>query len=142
MKKCGLSQYFGSILIFAGLFFVYALMTDFGKLLNPLIFPSLGKIFRALIFSRKLLWAGFSSSMRLLFPSLSLAVLLGVSVGTVVGLNEKLKQLFMPIFSALNPIPPLHDRRLPTVSSSFLPPYTPGGRSLLFEPSYSPFLNR
>ncbi|MDR3302164.1 MAG: ABC transporter permease subunit [Spirochaetaceae bacterium] len=106
MKKSGLSRYVGSILIFAGLFFVYALITDIGKLLNPLIFPGLGKIFRALISSRKLLFIGFLSSMRLLFPALLLAIVLGVSIGAVVGLNEKLKRLFMPIFSALNPIPP------------------------------------
>ncbi|MDR2795631.1 MAG: ABC transporter permease subunit [Spirochaetaceae bacterium] len=99
-------NYFGSVLIIAGLFVLYWLVTDVGRLLDPLIFPGLGKIFRALLASRKLLWRGFLSSMRLLFPSLSVAVLLGVGIGTVVGLNERLKLLFMPIFRALNPIPP------------------------------------
>jgi NitT/TauT family transport system permease protein len=105
MKKI-LKLYLGSILIIAGIFVVYWLVTDVAHLLDPLIFPGPGKIFRALLASRKLLWRGFLSSMRLLFPSLSVAVLLAVGIGTVVGLSERLKRLFMPIFRALNPIPP------------------------------------
>jgi NitT/TauT family transport system permease protein len=101
-----LKNYFGSILIIIGVFVLYWLVTDVGHLLDPLIFPGPAKIFRALLASKKLLWRGFLSSMRLLFPSLLAAALLGISIGTIVGLNEKLKRLFMPIFRALNPIPP------------------------------------
>jgi NitT/TauT family transport system permease protein len=104
--KSILKGYLGSILIILGLIALYWLVTDGIRILDPLIFPGPPKIVRALFASKKLLWRGFLSSMRLLFPSLMAASLLGVGIGTLVGLNESLKRLFMPIFRALNPIPP------------------------------------
>jgi NitT/TauT family transport system permease protein len=38
-------------------------------------------------------------------PSVCLAVLLGIALGALVGMRERLKRVLMPVFRALNPIP-------------------------------------
>jgi NitT/TauT family transport system permease protein len=98
-------NYLGSALIFVGLFTVYGLITG-AKLVDPMIFPSLLKILKAGIKSARLLGRGCLFSLRLLTPAFTLAVVLGISIGTVVALNEKLKAVLMPVFHFLNPIPP------------------------------------
>jgi NitT/TauT family transport system permease protein len=52
------------------------------------------------------LFKGFVHSMRLLVPSLAAAILAGVSVGIAVGMRPRMKLVLMPLFRALNPIPP------------------------------------
>lgn len=96
------TYYLASALIFAGLFAVYGLLAGTR---DVLIFPSLLKIARAAIKSRALLGKSIVSSLRLLLPSVFVSVLTGISIGTFVGLHERLKLILMPIFRALNPIP-------------------------------------
>ncbi|MDR2397252.1 MAG: ABC transporter permease subunit [Spirochaetaceae bacterium] len=101
-KDSGKPAYGASALIFIGLFVVYGL---FASTRNLLIFPSLAKIAQAALGSRALLGRSIISSLRLLVPSVCLAVLLGIALGALVGMRERLKRVLMPVFRALNPIP-------------------------------------
>jgi NitT/TauT family transport system permease protein len=100
------NYYWASALIFIGLFMAYGLITDVGGMADPLIFPGLSKIWKAGVKSAPLLGKSIASSLYLLAPSVLLSVLAGIAIGTFVGLHERLKLILMPIFRALNPIPP------------------------------------
>jgi NitT/TauT family transport system permease protein len=99
------NYYWASALIFAGLFAIYGLVTGMGRLVDPIIFPNLLKVARAAVKSKDLLGKSIVSSLRLLVPSVSISVLVGISIGTLIGLHERLKLILMPVFRALNPIP-------------------------------------
>ncbi|MDR0568166.1 MAG: ABC transporter permease subunit [Spirochaetaceae bacterium] len=96
---------FGAVGIFAGLFALYGLITDVFSLLDPFLFPGLLKIGKALIRSAPLLGKGFISSLILLIPSLAVAFVAGIGIGSFLGLNKGARELLMPLFRALNPIP-------------------------------------
>ncbi|GHU41846.1 hypothetical protein FACS1894190_10420 [Spirochaetia bacterium] len=98
-------NYIGSALIFVGLFAIYGIITG-AKLADPVIFPNLLKVLKAGVKSAHLLGRGCLFSLRLLAPAFTLAVILGIGLGTFIALHDKLKALVMPVVYALNPIPP------------------------------------
>lgn len=96
----------GASLIFIALVAVYALLTDVTKTLDPVLFPGWSVILPEMARSSAELFKGLLYSMRLLIPAFACAVLAGVACGVVVGMHPRVKLVLMPLFRALNPIPP------------------------------------
>ncbi len=96
----------GAAAIFMVLITAYTLLTDVTKTLDPVLFPGWGVILPEMAKSSGELFKGLFHSMRLLVPSLAAAILAGVSAGIVIGMRPKVKLVLMPLFRALNPIPP------------------------------------
>ena len=84
----------------------YSLLTDVAGALDPMLFPGWKVIVPAFIKSIGALFTGFYYSMRLLLPAFVSAVITGIGIGLFVGMRPRLKRLLMPLFRALNPIPP------------------------------------
>ena len=103
-KKEG-GNHLGAAGIFIGLFAAYSLLTDVSRTLDPFLFPGLVKVSRAMARSAPLLFRGFTSSLLLLLPSLLIAFAAGIGLGSFIGLNKRARDLLMPLFRALNPIP-------------------------------------
>ncbi|MBA4538267.1 ABC transporter permease subunit [Bacillus aquiflavi] len=101
-----LKQY--SITIFIGIAIIvaWALFTKYASWVNPVIFPDPLTVTES--FKNKLgeLVLGLVSSMALLLPAFFCALLIGVAMGMFFGLNNHFRQIFMPYFHALSPIPP------------------------------------
>lgn len=96
----------GTVVIFASAFALYALLTDLTGWLDPVLFPGWGVILPEMAGAAGELARGLWFSMRLLVPALASAILVGIAVGLLVGLHPRLKLVIMPVFRALNPIPP------------------------------------
>ena len=96
----------GASIVFASLIALYAVLTDLTRALDPVLFPGLGVILPEMAASAPELFKGFLYSMRLLIPSLAAGILAGVTCGLVVGMHPKVKLVLMPLFRALNPVPP------------------------------------
>lgn len=96
----------GSTSIFLLLILGYAVLTDFTGLLDPVLFPGWKVILPELVQSSGELFRGLLYSMRLLIPSLTAAILAGITVGLIVGLHPKVQLVLMPLFRAVNPVPP------------------------------------
>jgi len=58
------------------------------------------------IFTREL-WGDVFASFRCLFIGYSTALILGISLGTLIALNKYFRRAFLPLFEVLRPIPPL-----------------------------------
>ncbi|OUM86825.1 MAG: ABC transporter permease [Bacillus thermozeamaize] len=101
-----MGRYTWTGLIIVLLFVLWEVMTHFGKILNPVLFPRPVEVFRALWDSRIDLMSGFLSSMKLFLPAFLLALLLGVAGGLYFGMHDKVREIFMPFFHTLSPIPP------------------------------------
>jgi NitT/TauT family transport system permease protein len=100
------SNLWGAGAIFVGMFAVYGLLTDGLALIDPMIFPGWRKIIPAAFAVAPQLGRGLLSSLGLLAPALLGACLAGVGLGTIIGLNEGARRVLMPVFRALNPVPP------------------------------------
>ena len=96
----------GATAVFAVLIALYAVLTDLTHALDPVLFPGLGVILPEMARSSGELLKGFLYSMRLLIPSLAAGILAGVACGLAVGMHPKVKLVLMPLFRALNPVPP------------------------------------
>lgn len=104
MKKFISTYVYTTIIAFA-LIAAWVYITNFTDLLSPLIFPSPEIV--AIAFFRALLelFQGFFSSMKLLVPSVFLALVLGIGGGLFFGMHPKPRKILTPFFNAFSPLP-------------------------------------
>ncbi|MDU6877434.1 MAG: ABC transporter permease subunit [Clostridium botulinum] len=102
----GLKKHKGTLLIIVLMVLVYEITTDIFNILDPLLFPGLKIIISTLIASLPELFKGLLSSLNLLIPSFTLSLVLGVSLGLVVGWYKPIRTNVTPIIYGLSPIPP------------------------------------
>lgn len=100
-----IKEYLGVILIGVGILVGYFLLTDVFHVLNPFLFYSLKEIPPLFVEYAGKLWAGFKSSMYLFGISYFVAVILGISAGSYVGLHNRLRKNITPYIYAFSAIP-------------------------------------
>ena len=100
-----IKEYLGVILIGVGILVGYYLLTDVFHVLNPFLFYSLVDIPPLFIEYADKLFEGFKSSMYLFGISYSVAVILGISLGSYVGLHNRLRKNITPYIYAFSAIP-------------------------------------
>lgn len=100
-KKYALTALIAVVLITA-----WIIITTYSSLLNPVIFPPAVEIIDSFISAIGEMFKGFFSSMGLLIPALSAALILGIGGGLYFGLNERWRGVFSPFFHILSPLPP------------------------------------
>lgn len=96
----------GTIAVFCSLIGIYSLLTDVTSVLDPVLFPGWKIILSEMAESSGELFTGLYHSLRLLIPSLAAGIFFGIAVGVQVGMRPEVKAVLMPLFRALNPIPP------------------------------------
>lgn len=104
--KSFFSKYVWTSMMVVLILALWVVVTQFAQVLNPVIFPQPVEVARAFWEKRMELLAGLWSSMKLLLPALALALVVGIGGGLFFGLHTKLREVFMPIFHSLSPIPP------------------------------------
>jgi len=87
-----------------GLSIVYELSSRL-QWIDPFLFPPLEKIFPVFLNQKEDLIRGFFSSLGLLIPGFTIALVLGIALGTPLGMKRNLRKTIHPIFNALSPIP-------------------------------------
>lgn len=98
--------YFATTAIVIAFVFIYMFFTQVVILLDPILFPNISLIINAFIESIPTLFECLWSSCKLLIPGFGLALISGVTIGVILGVNPALNKVFKPIIFALNPIPP------------------------------------
>lgn len=95
----------GIIVIFIGMIVGYVLLTDVFHVLNPFLFHSLTRV--PSIFRQYLpqLILGFQSSMTMLSIGYFLALILGIAIGSFIGLNKLIRLNVTPYINAFSAIP-------------------------------------
>ncbi|KYG35671.1 ABC transporter permease [Priestia endophytica] len=100
-----LSTYSYSIAIAFALIGLWIYITNFTDWLSPLIFPSPHLVAAAFFRAIFELFQGFLSSMKLLVPSVLLALVLGIGGGLFFGMRPKPRKILTPFFNAFSPLP-------------------------------------
>ncbi len=85
---------------------IWALVTKYATWINPVIFPEPLVVVESFATKFGELVGGVGSSMKLLIPGFFGALLAGIVFGLFFGLNKRSREILMPYFHALSPIPP------------------------------------
>lgn len=104
MKKFIIDR-LGMIMIFIGIVVSYMLATDVFRILDPFLFPGLGKILPGFHSYFGKLVKGLFSSLGLLIPAYTLALITGISLGVLIGLKRLLRKNITPYINAFSAIP-------------------------------------
>ena len=99
-----IKKYWPTALIFVGLVVFYCVIANF-KLVNPYLFPTTDKIVRVWVESKDLFLPNMLFSFKLLFPSVIFAVLIALSLGSLMGMNKRIREVLHPVIYAFSVIP-------------------------------------
>lgn len=105
-KHAFLRNHGGTVLIILTVIVLYELATDVTGALDSMFFPGFSRIIPKMIASRAKVLASIVSSMKLLIPGYTAALLLGVFLGVIIGTRPTLNKNLQPIIFGLTPIPP------------------------------------
>ena len=94
--KAFLKKYWITCCIFIGLVALYIFLTSNG-LVNPYLFPSTDKIKAAFIDSKDMMFGNAVASFKLLIPSILLSLLIALFLGTIMGLNQRVREILHPV---------------------------------------------
>jgi NitT/TauT family transport system permease protein len=86
---------------------LWQLSTAWLKLLDPQLFPEPLQVLRLLVEDRQVFLKSLVSSFTLLFWGCTLAALLAIPLGLIVGWNRRLRLAIEPATNVLGPIPPI-----------------------------------
>ena len=106
MKKPAafIKKYWITFCIFSGLVLLYVYVTE-QKLVNPYLFPSTDAIKQAFISSRGMMAGNMIASFKLLIPSVTVSLLIALFLGTIMGMNTRVREVLYPVIYASSVIP-------------------------------------
>lgn len=99
-----LKKYYLTISIVLILFFTYKYFTD-NEIANPFLFPTVDKIKNSLVENKSLLGLNLIASFKLMIPAIVLSLGISLVVGTILGLNKKLREGLYPIIYTFSVVP-------------------------------------
>lgn len=102
--KVFVKKYWVTFCIFLGLVLLYVYLTS-NKLVNLYLFPSTDKIQKAFIQNRHMMFGNMLASFKLLIPSVLISLGAALLLGTVMGMNERIREILHPVIYAFSVIP-------------------------------------
>ena len=102
--KAFVKKYWLTVCIFVGLFVVYYISTETERA-NPFLFPKVASIGKIFVEHRETMFLNLLSSIKLMVPSIFFSVLIALTAGTVLGMNEKLREALHPVIYTFSVIP-------------------------------------
>ena len=97
-------KYSITVFIFLLLIFIYYYTTE-NNIANPYFFPKISKIMKAFNDSKDQMLENLIASFRLVIPSIFVSLIVGIGIGTIMGLNEWVRDSLHPIIYAFSVIP-------------------------------------
>ena len=104
MKKF-IKKYYGVALVGIGIVVLYILLTQTFDVLSDFLFPDLGKVLKLAPEYIGEMMGNLWASLQLLFWAFLIALVLGVGLGTLIGLKSGLRRTVSPWITALTAIP-------------------------------------
>lgn len=102
--KTFIKKYWITFCIFLGLVLLYVYVTEKG-MVNPYLFPSTEAIKEAFIASRGMMIGNMLASFKLLIPSIIVSLTVALLLGTIMGMNTKIREILHPVIYAFSVIP-------------------------------------
>lgn len=97
-------KYWITAAIFLSLVLLYVYVTSRG-LVNPYLFPSTESIKKAFLDNKDMMLGNMLASFKLLIPSVFLSLVVALLLGTLMGLNKRVREVLHPVIYAFSVIP-------------------------------------
>ena len=104
MIKAIVKKYWAATMIFVGLGLWYYYATESGNALSYL-FPKVSSIWKAFMDDKGLLIPNMISSFEIMIPSVIIALAIALSLGTLLGMNQKLRDALHPVIYTFSVVP-------------------------------------
>lgn len=102
--KAFLKKYWLTLCIYAGLVLLYVYVTESG-IANSYLFPTTDAIKKAFSENKEILFLNMLSSFRLMIPSILISVAVALTIGTILGMNSRLRDALHPVIYTFSVIP-------------------------------------
>ncbi len=102
--KAFVKKYWITFCIFLSLVLLYIYVTS-NNLVNPYLFPSIDAIKKAFIDSKDMMFGNMIASFKLLIPSVIFSLVVALFLGTIMGLNKRVREVLHPVIYAFSVIP-------------------------------------
>ena len=99
-----LKKYWITACIFTGMVLLYIFIAD-NKLLNAFLFPPPDSILTAFKDKKGLMLKNMLASFELMVPAIVISLVIALLVGTVMGMNKKLREWLHPVIYSISVIP-------------------------------------
>lgn len=97
-------SYWITILIYVGMVFGYKIIADF-KLFNPFLFPPLEDVVQVYADDPWTMVLNMLYTFQLLIPSVVIAVAIALALGTLLGMNARVRKVLHPVVYSVSVIP-------------------------------------
>lgn len=97
-------KYWLTVVIFTGLISLYAYMTEKG-IANSYLFPTVEAIKKSFAENKGLMFINMVSSFKLMIPSIIISLVIALTLGTILGMSEKLRDALHPVIYMFSVIP-------------------------------------
>lgn len=99
-----LKTYWPTFLIFVGLVVLYVFLAD-NKLVNNYLFPPSNLIVKSFEENKGLMLDNMLASFKLLIPSIFFALVIALTLGTLMGMNKRVRDVLHPVIYAFSVVP-------------------------------------
>ena len=97
-------KYWITIFIYIGLVVLYKIIAD-NKLVDAFLFPPVDSIIEAFQENKGLMLTNMLYSFQLMIPSIIIAVAIALTVGTVLGMNQRIREVLHPVIYTISVVP-------------------------------------
>lgn len=102
--KAFVKKYWVTVCIYIALILLYIYATEYGGA-NPYLFPEASGIAKAFAENKGLLFINMLYSFRLMIPCVIISLILALTVGTILGMNTRLREALHPVIYAFSVVP-------------------------------------
>ena len=99
-----IKKYFSTLIIILCIYFLYYYTTE-NNIANPYFFPKVNRIYKAFLDNKKQMFSYMISSFGLIIPSIIWSLVIGIAIGSIMGINEKIRDALHPIIYAFSVVP-------------------------------------
>lgn len=97
-------DYWITVCIFVGMVLLYMYVAD-NKLLSAFLFPKTSSIVKAFRENADVMFKNMFSSFELMVPAILISLAIALSVGTLMGMNRKLRKVLHPVIYTISVVP-------------------------------------
>lgn len=99
-----IQKYWITFMLFACMIFSYKITADY-ELADAFLFPPLESIIKAFLKNKDVMFINTLYSFQLMIPAIAIALVIALSVGTLMGMNKRLREILHPIIYTVSVVP-------------------------------------
>lgn len=97
-------KYWITICIYVGMVVLYKIIAD-NKLVNAFLFPSINTIGKAFQENGGIMFTNLLYSFQLMIPSILVALIIALSLGTLMGMSQRVREVLHPVIYTISVVP-------------------------------------